>query len=154
MEPRASFLSLCTYSFAAWLLTSLVGAALTYLCHLVLIPGATSNAAATDPSLVARLLPVILTFFKVIVAYSGGLIVAFYLALLWPFLFFLPQLWALSAAQPLERQGRLLLTTLTPFLLFAAGQFAFRNRGLLVATACYCLACLLATTLVFWRWVR
>ncbi len=154
MEVRTSFLSLCARSFAAWLLTNILGAALTYLSYSVLMPGATGNAEATSLNPVAWLLTTFLAFSNVILPYSAGLIVAFYAALLWPFLFFLPQLWALSAAQPLERRGRLLLAILTPFSLSAAGQLAFRSHGLLVATACYCLACLLAITVVFRRWVR
>jgi hypothetical protein len=98
MEPRVSFLSLCARSFAAWLLTSILGAALTYLSHLVLMPGATGNAVPTAPSLVAGLMTVTLAFFNGILPYLAVLIVAFYFALLWPLLFFLPQLWALSAA--------------------------------------------------------
>jgi hypothetical protein len=154
MEPRASFLSLCAHSFVVWLLTNILGFALTYLSHSVFMPGATIDAAPTAPSLVAGLMTVTLAFFKIILPYAAGLMVAFYLALLWPLLFFLPQLWALSAAQPPERRGRLLLALLTPFSLFAAGQLTFMSHGLLVATACYCLACLLANTAVFWRWVR
>ncbi len=154
MQPRASFLSLCAHSFAAWLLTNVLGAALTYLSYSVLMPGATGNAEATSLNPVAWLLTTPLTFFNVILPYSAGLIVAFYAALLWPFLFFLPQLWALSAAQPQERRGRLLLAILTPFSLLAAGQLACMSHGLLVATACYCLAYLFATTVIFWRWVR
>ncbi len=115
MEVRTSFLSLCAHSFATWLLTNILGAALTYLSYSILMPGATGNADDTSLNPVAWLITIPLTFFNVLLPYSAGLIVAFYATLLWPFLFFLPQLWALSAAQPSERRGRLILVGLAPF---------------------------------------
>jgi hypothetical protein len=85
--------------------------------------------------------------------YLPILIVVFYSAILWPFIFFLPQLWALSADQSQERRGRLLLTILIPFSLLVTWQVIGRSYKSLVCTGCYLLACLLSASWVYGRWL-
>ena len=135
MQPSATFLSLCGRSFALWLLTNALGAALAYLTGHILIPNATDS--------------LVLTFGAFIIGWA----VLCYSAALWPFLFFMPHLWALSADQPKERRVRLLLAILTPFLLLAASQMTATTYGPLGFTGCYLLACLLVASLVFRRWL-
>jgi hypothetical protein len=135
MQPSATFLSLCGRSFALWLLANTLGAALVYLKDYILIPNATDSF--------------VLALGTSIVAWA----VLCYSAALWPFLFFMPHLWALSADQPKERRVRLLLAILAPFSLLAASQTTAITYGPLEFTGCYLLACLLVGSLVFRRWL-
>jgi hypothetical protein len=140
MEARASFLSLCAHSFVWWLLTNALGATLVYVRLLLLAAGAAEVSASQQIGLAIS---------SIVIPW----LIASYITLLWPVFALLPQWWALTARQPQERRGRMLLVILAPFALFATGQIYRCNYQLLALTGCYLLAALGAAAWMFRRWL-